>query len=85
MCAAPSPTSAAAADLSLTTRCVVVAGAEGTAAAALAAGARGPDIGYASFGTAAVIGVVTGAGTPPQPRVLRFPHVLPGLDMLSGP
>lgn len=74
----------AAADLGLLDSCVVVAGAEDTPAAALAAGVTALDTGYVSLGTAGVVGVVTSLETDQQPRVLRFPHVTPGLDVLSG-
>lgn len=71
-------------ELGLTGHCTVVAGAEDTAAAALAAGALGPAVGFVSLGTAGVVGVVTTSITDPQPNVLRFPHVTAGQDLLAG-
>jgi xylulokinase len=74
----------AAAHLNLATACTVVAGGEDTSSAAFAAGANRDGTGYVSLGTAGVVGVVTTPGTPAQPRVLRFPHVLARHDLLSG-
>lgn len=77
-------TPTAASDLGVPMSCVVVAGAEDTPAAALAAGVTDLDTCYVSLGTAGVVGVVTSLETTAQPRVLRFPHVTPHLDVLSG-
>ncbi|SDU75477.1 xylulokinase [Jiangella alkaliphila] len=73
-----------AADLGLSTSCLVVAGGEDTSSAALAAGVTGPADGFLSLGSAAVLGVAVPAGGDGPVPVLRFPHVLDGLDLLSG-
>jgi xylulokinase len=75
---------AAAQDLGLAPQCVLVAGGEDTSCAAFAAGATDVHTGYVSLGTAGVVGVVAGPAARPQPRVLRFPHVLVHQDLLSG-
>jgi xylulokinase len=75
---------AAAANLSLSTACPVVAGGEDTASAALAAGVTGPASGFLSLGSAGVLGAAVPSGPPGPARVLRFPHVLDRLDLLSG-
>jgi xylulokinase len=61
----------------------VVAGGEDTSSAALAAGAVEAGDAYLSMGTAAVLGVVLRERVN-EPRLLSFPHVLPGRTLLSG-
>ncbi|MFD0744840.1 FGGY-family carbohydrate kinase [Phytohabitans flavus] len=77
-------TPAAAADLGLRSRCAVVAGGEDTSSAALAAGVTGSARGFLSMGTAAVLGVALRRDLGGSTALLRFPHVLDGLDLLSG-
>ncbi|MGN9914205.1 xylulokinase [Phytohabitans sp. LJ34] len=77
-------TPAAAEDLGLSSRCVVVAGGEDTSSAALAAGVTGPARGFLSMGSAAVLGVALRRGSGGSTALLRFPHVLDDLDLLSG-
>lgn len=63
----------------------VVAGGEDTPAAALSAGVRAPGDAFLSLGTAAVAGVCRAAGgSLGEPRLLSYPHVLPGLTIASG-
>ncbi|PZF84352.1 xylulokinase [Jiangella anatolica] len=73
-----------AAELGLTPSCWVLAGGEDTSSAALAAGVTGPTEGFVSLGSAAVLGVAVAAAADGPAPVLRFPHVLAGLDLLSG-
>lgn len=63
----------------------VVAGGEDTPAAALAVGVGAPGDAFLSLGTAAVVGVCLPAGgSLHEPRLLTYPHVLPGLTITSG-
>lgn len=62
----------------------VVAGGEDTSSAALAAGVVRAGEGFVSLGTAGVAGLAIERGSPPEPRLLTFPHVRPDLDIRSG-
>jgi xylulokinase len=62
----------------------VVAGGEDTSSAALAAGVTSLARGFLSLGTAGVLGTAIASGPPGAVQLLRFPHVLAGLDLLSG-
>ncbi|WP_203654460.1 xylulokinase [Actinocatenispora rupis] len=76
------PAAAEATGLATTTR--VRAGGEDTSSAALAAGVLTAGAAYLSLGTAGVVGVAVPAGVTDEPRLLSFPHVREGLDLLSG-
>jgi xylulokinase len=75
--------SEAAAALGLPANIPVVAGGEDTSAAAVAAGVVHPGQAYLSLGTAGVVGICLDRQLP-QPRLLSFPHVVSGIDLLSG-
>jgi len=62
---------------------LVVAGGEDSSSAALAAGAVEAGQAFLSLGTAAVLGVVLRQRVN-EPRLLSFPHVLPGRTLLNG-
>lgn len=68
----------------LSTATLVRAGGEDTSSAALASGVLDAGDAYLSLGTAGVVGVAVPAGTANEPRLLSFPHVRAGLDLLSG-
>lgn len=76
--------SSAADATGLTTTTRVRAGGEDTSSAALAAGVLAAGEAYLSLGTAGVVGVAVPAGATDEPRLLSFPHVREGLDLLSG-
>ncbi|NGN65301.1 hypothetical protein G5C51_15510 [Streptomyces sp. A7024] len=75
---------AAARELGLPPAVRIVAGGEDTSAAALAVGVLHPGDAYLSLGTAGVVGVAVGPDARHEPRLLTFPHVRDGLDLLSG-
>jgi len=77
-------TAAAASLLGLRPGTPVIAGAEDTPSAALAAGVLAAGDAYLSLGTAGVVGVAMPRGAPGDPRLLAFPHATPDLDLLSG-
>jgi xylulokinase len=63
----------------------VVAGGEDTPAAALSVGVSRPGDAFLSMGTAAILGVCyQSSGSLGEPRLLTYPHVLPGLTISSG-
>ena len=75
----------AAKDTGLPEGTPVVAGGEDTPAAALSIGIRSPGDAFLSLGTAAVAGVCLEAeDLPPEPTILTYPHVIPGLSIRSG-
>jgi xylulokinase len=74
----------AATDTGLAAGTLVRAGGEDTSSAALAAGVLTAGEAYLSLGTAGVVGVAVPAGSAADPRLLSFPHVRRGLDLLSG-
>jgi len=61
----------------------VIAGGEDTSSAALAMGIIQPGDAYISLGTQGTVGVCTDRFAA-RPEILGFPHVLPGLQLLSG-
>ncbi|HEX3811358.1 MAG TPA: FGGY family carbohydrate kinase [Mycobacteriales bacterium] len=77
-------TPAAAEALGLPESVLIVAGGEDASSAALAAGVLNADDGFVSLGTAGVAGAVAAAGTIREPRLLTFPHVREGHDIVSG-
>lgn len=73
----------AAAETGLPAGIPVLAGGEDTSSAALASGVLRPGDAYLSLGTQGTVGVCTGRFTR-SGQILGFPHVLPGLSLLSG-
>jgi xylulokinase len=63
----------------------VVAGGEDTPAAALSMGVSESGQAFLSMGTAAIIGVCYASGVSlGEPRLLTYPHVVPGVTISSG-
>lgn len=61
----------------------VLAGGEDTSSAALSIGVNRPGLAYVSMGTQCTVGVCTDQYAI-RPEILGFPHVLEGLQLISG-